>query len=68
MPPYRPSDPAPLTFSLGQWQAGPLPLLDAAIRVDPRLFAWLVNKAAPKIFGVYELNMGHPPVRITVTY
>jgi len=65
---YRPSVPDPLTFPLGQWQAGSAPLLDAEVEVDPRLFAWLVNKAAARATGIYEVGLGKPRLKVAVTF
>lgn len=63
---YRPSSVVPLVLSLGQWEAGPGPVLQATLAVDPRVFQWLVNKAAARSSGVYELGLGTPPLKLTV--
>lgn len=39
----------------------------ATIRIDPKLFAWLVNGAARRSSKVYLINEGTPPVRVTLT-
>ena len=63
---YRPSAVFPLTLSLGQWEAAGLPDIQATLAVDPRMFAWLVNKAAARPSRIYELGLGTLPLKITV--
>jgi hypothetical protein len=63
---YRPSAVGPLTLSLGQWTAAGGPDLQATLEVDPRVFNWLVNKAAARSSGVYEVGLGTPPLKLNV--
>ena len=63
---YRPSAVVPLTLSLGQWEAAGGSNLQATLEVDPRVFAWLVNKAADRVTGVYEIGLGTPPLKLTL--
>lgn len=66
MPAYRPAGSEPLTLSLGSWTSTGRPSLAAFIQVDPRAFAWLVNRAAARAAGVYEVKLGDPPLKLTV--
>jgi hypothetical protein len=63
---YRPSSVEPLVLPLGEWLAGGGPALQAVLEVDPRVFTWLVNKAAARTSGVYEIGLGTPPLKLTV--
>jgi hypothetical protein len=62
----RPSDPAPLVLSVGTWTDGTLTYF-ATVRIDPRLFAWLVNGAQRRASKTYKINEGQPPVLVTLT-
>jgi hypothetical protein len=57
----------PLTLSLGVWTAGVGPSYTATLRIDPRLFAWIVNKAARRQDLKYQVKEGNPAVQVTLT-
>ena len=61
----RPSVPDALTLSLGSWTDGSV-TYTAAVRMDPRLFAWLVRGAQRRSSKTYQINEGKPPVLVTL--
>jgi hypothetical protein len=46
--------------------AGEQPVLEASLEVDPRVFAWLVNKAARSTNRIYEVGVGTPPLKLVI--
>lgn len=62
----RPSVPDALTLGLGDWTDGSV-TYTASVRVDPRLFAWLVRGAQRRSSKTYQINEGKPPVLVTLT-
>ena len=67
MPHLRPSSPDALTITLGGWTDGTNLTYTAVMRIDPRLFAWLVNGAVRRSSKTYQINEGKPPVLVTLT-
>jgi len=67
MPKLHPVLPDQLALSLGRWSAPGVDAQDAEIKVDPRLFAWLVNGAWRRSSKTYKINEGNPPVQVTLT-
>ena len=63
----HPTSSEPLTLSIGQWTDGGSVTWSATIRIDPKLFAWLVNGAARRSSKTYQINEGNPPVKVTLT-
>lgn len=61
----RPSVPDPLALGLGTWTDGSVSYT-ASVRVDPRLFAWLVRGAQRRSSKTYQINEGKPPVLVTL--
>ena len=61
----RPSVPDALTLGLGVWTDGSV-TYTASVRVDPRLFAWLVRGAQRRASKTYQINEGKPPVLVTI--
>jgi hypothetical protein len=62
----RPVSTEPLVLSLGDWRDRDGVTFAAAVQVDPRLFAWLVNGAARRSSKTYQINEGNPPVKVTL--
>jgi hypothetical protein len=63
---YRPSPAEPLVLNLGRWESGDGPAILVSLSIDPRVFAWLVNKAAARASGIYEIGLGRPPLTCAV--
>ena len=63
----RPVSAEPLFLSLGGWRDKDGVTFTAALAIDPRLFAWLVNGAARRTSKRYQINEGKPPVTLTLT-
>jgi len=63
----RPSTQEPLTLTLGAWTDGTHFNYTAVMRIDPRLFAWLVNGAMRRSSKTYQIHEGTPPVLVTLT-
>ena len=61
----RPSVPDALDLALGVWSDGSVTYA-ASVRVDPRLFAWLVRGAQRRASKTYQINEGKPPVLVTL--
>jgi len=61
----RPEVPDALTLSLGVWTDGSISYT-ASVRVDPRLFAWLVRGAQRRASKTYQIAEGTPPVLVTL--
>jgi len=53
-------------LSLGAWTAAGRPDREATVELDPRLFTWLVNQASRRDDLKYSVNLGKPPMTVSL--
>jgi hypothetical protein len=64
---YRPNDPGPLVLNLGTWSDAAQDTWEVELTIDPRLFTWMINKAAARPNPSYSVKLGKPPLKVELS-